>query len=134
MTYANPQRERIGDIHRELCQSLLQSAYTEGYITLDEYGERTTAVADARYRDELIVVTQDMPTKYRWQGQMKPAIDDNEIINALQGSDEVWRRRIERGTPNPRWRYLPVLIAALIFPLLALFVVCLAYLMYYRGV
>jgi hypothetical protein len=60
-TSAGPARLRTSDTEREEIAEILRAAMTEGRLSLDEGEERLTTTYAARYRDELDVLTRDLP-------------------------------------------------------------------------
>ena len=56
-----PHRIRAADADRERVASTIQTAGSEGRLTLDEVEERLTAVYAARFTDELRGLTTDLP-------------------------------------------------------------------------
>jgi hypothetical protein len=53
-------RMRIGDAEREQVVTALQEYLTEGYLSVDEFSERSAAAYRARTRGELAVLTDDL--------------------------------------------------------------------------
>ena len=60
-TPADPSNLRVSDAERERVVALLQTAASEGRLTLGEFGERSEAVYEARTRGELSLITDDLP-------------------------------------------------------------------------
>lgn len=56
---------RIGDAERERTVAALQQYVSDGYLTLDEFSERSEAAYRARTRGELAVLTQDLAPDQR---------------------------------------------------------------------
>lgn len=56
-----PARLRASDAEREQVATILRAAIGEGRLTLPEGDERLATVYAARYRDELLPVTADLP-------------------------------------------------------------------------
>ncbi|WP_370946524.1 DUF1707 domain-containing protein [Amycolatopsis sp. cg5] len=56
-----PHRLRAADTDRERVAALVQSAVTEGRLTLEETEERLGAVYAVKYTDELTALTADLP-------------------------------------------------------------------------
>lgn len=56
---------RIGDAERERTVAALQQYVSDGYLTLDEFSERSAAAYRARTRGELTVLTQDLAPDHR---------------------------------------------------------------------
>jgi Domain of unknown function (DUF1707) len=56
-----PTRMRTSDKEREQIAEILRAAMTEGRLTLEEGEERLAAVYAAKYRDELLPLTTDLP-------------------------------------------------------------------------
>ncbi|OXM66912.1 DUF1707 SHOCT-like domain-containing protein [Amycolatopsis vastitatis] len=61
MEDTHPARVRAADADRERVATVVQSAGSEGRLTLDEVEERLTHVYAARFTDELTVLTADLP-------------------------------------------------------------------------
>jgi hypothetical protein len=51
---------RIGDSDRERAVADLQQYVTDGYLTLDEFSERSAAAYQAKTRGELVALTGDL--------------------------------------------------------------------------
>jgi hypothetical protein len=51
---------RVGDAEREQTVAALQQYVTDGYLTLDEFSERSAAAYRARTSGELAVITADL--------------------------------------------------------------------------
>jgi hypothetical protein len=51
---------RIGDAEREQVVTALQEYLTEGYLSVDEFSERSAAAYRAKTRGELAVLTEDL--------------------------------------------------------------------------
>jgi hypothetical protein len=60
-TRSGPHRLRASDTEREQVAEILRAAMTEGRLTLEEGEERLGQVYAARYRDELVPLTADLP-------------------------------------------------------------------------
>jgi hypothetical protein len=60
-TRSGPHRLRTSDAEREQVATILRAAMTEGRLTLAEGEERLGACYAARYRDELLPLTADLP-------------------------------------------------------------------------
>ncbi|BCY06836.1 DUF1707 domain-containing protein [Actinoplanes sp. L3-i22] len=60
-TWSGPARLRTSDTEREEIAEILRAAMTEGRLSLDEGEERLTTTYAAKYRDELDVLTRDLP-------------------------------------------------------------------------
>ncbi len=58
---AGPQRVRASNAERERIAQILSTATADGLLTLEEADERLAAAYDARYRDELVPLTADLP-------------------------------------------------------------------------
>ena len=58
---SGPNRLRTSDSEREQVATILRAAMTEGRLTLEEGEERLGAVYAAKYRDELLPLTADLP-------------------------------------------------------------------------
>jgi hypothetical protein len=57
---------RVGDAEREQAVAALQQYVSDGYLTLDEFSERSAAAYRARTRGELVGLTQDLaPREHR---------------------------------------------------------------------
>ncbi len=67
-TWSGPTRLRTSDKEREQIAEILRAAMTEGRLNLEEGEERLAAVYAAKYRDELIPLTADLP------GNGRPAL------------------------------------------------------------
>jgi Flp pilus assembly protein TadB len=63
---ADEQRIRASDAEREQVAHILQTAMTEGRLTLDEGEQRLAAVYAATYRDDLLPLTADLPDHGRY--------------------------------------------------------------------
>ncbi|MEV6879759.1 DUF1707 domain-containing protein [Amycolatopsis sp. NPDC051128] len=61
MEDTHPARIRAADADRERVATAVQTAGSEGRLTLDEVEERLTAVYAARFTDELTALTADLP-------------------------------------------------------------------------
>ena len=61
MEDTHPARVRAADADRERVATVVQTAGSEGRLTLDEVEERLTHVYAARFTDELTVLTADLP-------------------------------------------------------------------------
>jgi len=64
-TWSGPNRLRTSDAEREEVAKILRAAMTEGRLTLDEGEERLAACYAAKYRDELLPLTTDLPDNGR---------------------------------------------------------------------
>jgi uncharacterized protein DUF1707 len=64
-TWSGPNRLRTSDAEREQVATILRAAMTEGRLTLAEGEERLGACYAARYRDELVPLTADLPDQGR---------------------------------------------------------------------
>jgi hypothetical protein len=65
----HPARIRAADADRERVATAVQSAGTEGRLTLDEVEERLTHVYAAKFTDELTALTADLPRPApQWPG------------------------------------------------------------------
>lgn len=51
---------RVGDAEREQTVAALQQYVTDGYLTMDEFSERSAAAYAAKTRGELVVLTRDL--------------------------------------------------------------------------
>jgi hypothetical protein len=60
-TWSGPNRLRTSDAEREQVATVLRAAMTEGRLTLEEGEERLGAVYAAKFRDELLPLTADLP-------------------------------------------------------------------------
>lgn len=60
-TWSGPNRLRTSDTEREQVAKILRAAMTEGRLTLEEGEERLGQVYAAKYRDELLPLTADLP-------------------------------------------------------------------------
>lgn len=56
---------RVSDVERETVATRLREAATEGRLSLDEADERQTLAYAARTRDDLAVLTADLPAPVR---------------------------------------------------------------------
>jgi hypothetical protein len=61
MSAEGSSRIRVSDRERERVARILRAAVGEGLLTLDEGDERQAAAYGARYREELIPLTADLP-------------------------------------------------------------------------
>ncbi|MCR6490304.1 DUF1707 domain-containing protein [Amycolatopsis sp. OK19-0408] len=61
MEDSHPARIRAADADRERVATAVQTAGSEGRLTLDEVEERLTHVYAARFTDELTALTADLP-------------------------------------------------------------------------
>ncbi|WP_290055475.1 DUF1707 SHOCT-like domain-containing protein [Amycolatopsis solani] len=61
MNAPNPARIRAADADRERVAKTVQSAGSEGRLTLEEVEERLARVYAARFTDELAALTTDLP-------------------------------------------------------------------------
>jgi hypothetical protein len=61
MEETNPARIRAADADRERVATTVQTAGSEGRLTLEEVEERLTRVYAARFTDELKTLTADLP-------------------------------------------------------------------------
>lgn len=64
-TWSGPNRLRTSDAEREQVAKILRAAMTEGRLTLEEGEERLGAVYAAKFRDELLPLTADLPENGR---------------------------------------------------------------------
>ena len=60
-TWSGPNRLRTSDAEREKVATILRAAMTEGRLTLEEGEERLGSAYAAKYRDELLPLTADLP-------------------------------------------------------------------------
>ncbi|NJC71646.1 DUF1707 domain-containing protein [Planosporangium thailandense] len=58
--------ERVGNEQRAQVVGLLGAAVEQGYLTLDEYDERTVAATQAKTRSVLQAQVADLPAQFRW--------------------------------------------------------------------
>ncbi|WP_340684686.1 DUF1707 domain-containing protein [Amycolatopsis coloradensis] len=56
-----PSRLRAADIDRERVATRIQAAGGEGRLTLEEVEDRLSAVYSAKYTDDLVALTSDLP-------------------------------------------------------------------------
>lgn len=63
---------RASDAEREQVAQILQTAMTEGRLTLDEGEQRLAAVYAATYRDDLAPLTADLPDQGRYALAERP--------------------------------------------------------------
>jgi hypothetical protein len=63
---------RIGTMQRNEVLHLLGQALEEGYLDLDEYEQRMTAVTAAKTADQLMEQVTDLPHQFQWSPQ-RPA-------------------------------------------------------------
>ena len=61
-TRSGPNRLRTSDTEREQVAEMLRAAMAEGRLTLEEGEERLGQAYAARFRDELVPLTADLPT------------------------------------------------------------------------
>jgi hypothetical protein len=61
VTWSGPARLRTSDTEREEIAEILRAAMAEGRLSLDEGGERLATAYAATFRDELDVLTRDLP-------------------------------------------------------------------------
>ena len=54
-------RMRAGDKERDECVEVLRKAYSEGYLSSKEFDERVDSAMSAKYSDDLIPLTLDLP-------------------------------------------------------------------------
>lgn len=70
-------RVRVGDADQEEIVAVLQQYATDGYLSLDEFSERSAAAYRAETRGELVALTADLPTRpapaRRGSGRWTPA-------------------------------------------------------------
>jgi hypothetical protein len=64
-TWSGPNRLRTSDTEREQVATILRAAMTEGRLTLTEGEERLGACYAAKFRDELVPLTADLPDQGR---------------------------------------------------------------------
>ncbi len=64
-TRSGPNRLRTSDTEREQVATILRAAMTEGRLTLEEGEERLGACYAAKFRDELLPLTADLPDNGR---------------------------------------------------------------------
>jgi len=64
--------QRIGTAEREQVLGLLGKALEDGYLSLDEYEQRMTAVTAAKTAYELTRQVSDLPPHLRWVPQVHP--------------------------------------------------------------
>jgi hypothetical protein len=64
-TWSGPNRLRTSDTEREQVATILRAAMTEGRLTLEEGEERLGACYAAKFRDELLPLTADLPDNGR---------------------------------------------------------------------
>lgn len=64
-TWSGPNRLRTSDAEREQVATILRAAMTEGRLTLDEGEERLGGCYAAKFRDELLPLTADLPDQGR---------------------------------------------------------------------
>jgi hypothetical protein len=64
-TRSGSHRLRTSDTEREQVATILRAAMTEGRLTLEEGEERLGACYAAKYRDELLPLTADLPDNGR---------------------------------------------------------------------
>lgn len=62
--------ERIGDQQRASSLDLLSKAYAEGYLTPVEFDERTTQVAEFKWKYEIERLFDDLPYKAPWKDKV----------------------------------------------------------------
>lgn len=56
-----PSRLRAADVDRERVATRIQAAGGEGRLTLEEVEDRLSAVYSAKYTDDLVALTSDLP-------------------------------------------------------------------------
>ncbi len=64
-TWSGPHRLRTSDAEREQVATILRAAMTEGRLTLEEGEERLGACYAAKFRDDLLPLTADLPDQGR---------------------------------------------------------------------
>lgn len=84
-TPADPSRLRVSDAEREQVVSLLQTAASEGRLTLGEFSERSEAVYVARTRGELVRITDDLPVPAK--------LDEHSGVGRRSGVEETSQGR-----------------------------------------
>ncbi|MGJ3509331.1 DUF1707 SHOCT-like domain-containing protein [Enemella sp. A6] len=62
-------RMRAGDADRDAVLEVLQTAYAEGRLTIEEYSERQDAVLQTSYLDELTTLIDDLPEQESFTAQ-----------------------------------------------------------------
>jgi len=67
-------QQRVGNAERGAVLELLSRALGEGYLELDEYDNRITAVHGARTVGDLMGQVADLPPAFRWPPQPSPAV------------------------------------------------------------
>ena len=93
---------RASDQDREGVVSILRDSYTEGRLTLDEFGERTTAAYAARTWGDLLDLTADLPV----QPPLGPPVLPHLPPVRPEATPPALRPRARRG---PDGRLLPAL-------------------------
>lgn len=69
-------RARVGDADREQALAALQRYVSEGYLTLDEFSDRSAAAHRATTRADLAAVTADLPTRTQPDHPAAPRLRD----------------------------------------------------------
>lgn len=79
----NPGELRVSDADRDSVTEVLQTAYAEGRITLDEHAERTGAALQARTFADLVPLTDDLVPAPRPSAPALPSEPMPDQITAL---------------------------------------------------
>jgi Domain of unknown function (DUF1707)/2TM domain len=89
----DPQR-RASDAEREETITLLSDATAEGYLTPDEFDERTSVALTARTRGDLIGLLSDLPPERRVlrPERARSANANSETKNAIRGEIMTYLR------------------------------------------
>ena len=99
-------RLRIGDADREAVLALLQDAYAQGRIDIEEFEERQRRCVAAKYSEDLASIVSDLPDGQRWglaapapvvAGAVAPATGSPKSAFALMSGKVI---HLEPGTPS----------------------------------
>lgn len=89
--WPGPDELRIGDGERESAMSALGEHLSAGRIDIDEYGERSGKVTEARTRRQLLALFADLPEPHpRFDAGSVPLAGESAVVPAAGGHRVSW--------------------------------------------
>lgn len=103
MTTPHSPNLRIGDREREDAIKALGEHYTAGRLDIDEYGERTAKVTEARVRADLHALFTDLPEPHPTLSPPSPPKPPPAAPVAPTAPTQFRRRRVASATVGLAW-------------------------------
>lgn len=89
-------RLRAGDADRDAVLEVLQRAYGNGRLTMEEYAERQDAVLEARFHDELMPMIADLPEQEAMPSQA--LVPHTPPVPVVQDKPARWHAAVMSGS------------------------------------